>query len=222
MEFKELRRVQTLLYLICFVVKRVWSCVRRFWIRYLKWILHIWLNVLGFTDGCSPLNPSILIVTNPGTFLIQKNLLWCKEPAPECFFSRQGQGQGQGHHDNLGIELKVRGNRSLAQFMRDESTSSGQHHVFLYFPFEMRVSWDQAPLISRESAQEKRCAALPPPQSLARLALLANFFLHAFFPLGGAWFQLGVNMRGRWINAVDEAKRLMSLSSDTMIMEWSK
>ena len=82
----------------------------------------------------------------------------------------------------------------------------------------MRVAWDQAPLPSGESG-EKRRAVLPPPQSLARLALLANFFWHAFFPLGGAWFQLGVSMRGQWINAVDEAKRLMSLSSDTMIME---
>lgn len=77
----------------------------------------------------------------------------------------------------------------------------------------MRVAWDQAPLPSGESG-EKRRAVLTPPQSLARLALLANFFL-----LGGAWFQRGVNMRGHWINAVDEAKRLMSLSSDTMIME---
>ena len=57
----------------------------------------------------------------------------------------------------------------------------------------------------------------------AQLFLLPSPYLgspcSSIFFFGGAWFQRGVNMRGRWINAVDEAKRLMSLSSDTMIME---
>ena len=83
----------------------------------------------------------------------------------------------------------------------------------------MRVAWDQAPLPSGESGEKKARSSSPSPvPSSARLA--RQFFLHAFFPLGGAWFQLGVSMRGQWINAVDEAKRLKSLSSDTMIMEW--
>ena len=81
----------------------------------------------------------------------------------------------------------------------------------------MRVAWDQAPFLSGESG-EKRRAALTPPQSVARLALLPNFF-HAFFPLRGAWFQLGLKMRGRGINVVDEAKRFMLLSSDMSVME---
>ena len=82
----------------------------------------------------------------------------------------------------------------------------------------MRVAWDQAPLLSGESGER---AALPPLQSLARLALLAllaYFFARLFSPrrsLVPAWSEY----ERSGINAVDEAKRFMLLSSNKTIME---